>query len=1152
MDIAPELLDVFHAIGRTIAGPICLYEDFMPTVAQLPEATAVNSTDQILIDQNGVSITATVVQLLGSTQPALTLASDSLLGRVSPLVGGPEAVGIGPGVQLSRGALQADMSVMAPLASPAFSGIPTAPAPAANDSSSQLATTEFVMTSGRLLTLTGDVTGSGNSNIQATLRAITAPGTFDKVTVNAKGLVTAGAALAAADVTGALGYMPYDANNPANYATQAWVAGQKYATGFAGQDASAALVVATAGTTARTLAARTADCINILDFGADPTGSSDITPALDAAAQSVPSGGSGEIVLPRGTYKLATQWLSSVAAPGRTVSVRFESGAVLAGGASIVADVVYATNAGYDTTVMGGQSFCGLGPILGSVCADIPFSSCTIENNSANSNAARSGKMTNYINNLYYGKYRNGTEPFLYDNLTWNRFYDGSAGWKFLDVIQGPAIDEDAAARGNLSTDIKVGESDLVSLTADAGWDVTAGNSIATQGHALAAWAMNGLQADETQNTIMVHGGHVFNGFSIAGGYNGESGTGQVNRRATSYPAVFGDNTNAMVTQNATVTVTLDVTAKASANVSGGQIVGLTVSSGGAGLYTSAPTVTIAAPNSGQQATATPVISNGFLTGIVVTNPGSGYSASSSPPVTISGGGVPVATAVSVTLNPDGAHGDIASVAAAINATAIPYVRAMVNTYGADQRLVLFSTAPNDLGVLTINDGVGSPLAALGISPGTYSTLRDAMAVVISTAVGTSSSGDEINVNGVTISINGTMAAVASAINAATIPGVTADTNAGGLLVLMAQVLPSPCAPAPNGGIAAGGLQITDVVSGSLSRLNLTAGVYLPPAPPHALAAAYGEFGTVAQSAGSAFTVTATDPSGASYGPVTIALAGFIVSATYGSGQNSVVLSTVPAGVTGSGSGGVSISGPGIPGGTVVTYVRGTSVGLSQNTTAAGSAASLTVAGGGTAQDIVGCVCNALTAAGWWSPNTGTVASLTSAPKIVTAYVRGDSDTSVVIRNTAGGTLTLQNTIGTPLAIFGITLASAITYKPGAYGAGFLNGFVAEPDSIAPNGRSFLAYGSTTADQSVWPNNPLQAAGNFLHGIRTDTATVADGIALRAAQGQKIALDAAGNIWVQEDATGKVVVGTGSTRLFSIDATGNVVAKGTLTFNGTP
>jgi hypothetical protein len=80
----------------------------------------------------------------------------------------------------------------------------------------------------------------------------------------------------------------------------------------------------------------------------------------------------------------------------------------------------------------------------------------------------------------------------------------------------------------------------------------------------------------------------------------------------------------------------------------------------------------------------------------------------------------------------------------------------------------------------------------------------------------------------------------------------------------------------------------------------------------------------------------------------------------------------------------------------------------------------------------------------------------------------------------------------------------------------------------------------------------LQASGNFLHGIRTDTASLADGIALRTAQGQKIALDADGNLWVQEDETGKVVIGTGSTRLFSIDASGNMVAKGTLTFNGTP
>ncbi len=45
-----------------------------------------------------------------------------------------------------------------------------------------------------------------------------------------------------------------------------------------------------------------------------------------------------------------------------------------------------------------------------------------------------------------------------------------------------------------------------------------------------------------------------------------------------------------------------------------------------------------------------------------------------------------------------------------------------------------------------------------------------------------------------------------------------------------------------------------------------------------------------------------------------------------------------------------------------------------------------------------------------------------------------------------------------------------------------------------------------------------------------------------------------GNIWVEYDsATSKVVIGNGTTRLFSIDpTTGNVIAKGTLTGNGTP
>jgi hypothetical protein len=68
------------------------------------------------------------------------------------------------------------------------------------------------------------------------------------------------------------------------------------------------------------------------------------------------------------------------------------------------------------------------------------------------------------------------------------------------------------------------------------------------------------------------------------------------------------------------------------------------VTNGGTG-YTSAPTVTIAAPPAGgTQATATATFSGGAVTGITVTVNGSGYT--SVPAVTISGGGGTGATAV--------------------------------------------------------------------------------------------------------------------------------------------------------------------------------------------------------------------------------------------------------------------------------------------------------------------------------------------------------------------------------------------------------------------------------------------------------------------------------------------------------------------------
>ena len=81
-------------------------------------------------------------------------------------------------------------------------------------------------------------------------------------------------------------------------------------------------------------------------------------------------------------------------------------------------------------------------------------------------------------------------------------------------------------------------------------------------------------------------------------------------------------------------------------NTTNKPVVGVTVVSPGSG-YTSAPTVTIAAPGgNGTTATATATVANGRITGFTVTNGGSGYS--SAPSVTLSGGNGTLASARAV------------------------------------------------------------------------------------------------------------------------------------------------------------------------------------------------------------------------------------------------------------------------------------------------------------------------------------------------------------------------------------------------------------------------------------------------------------------------------------------------------------------------
>lgn len=87
-----------------------------------------------------------------------------------------------------------------------FSTAPSHPTPATADNSTTSATTAFVkaqnyITGNQTITLSGDISGSGTTAITGTLATVNSNvGTFTKVTVNGKGLVTAASNLLATDI----------------------------------------------------------------------------------------------------------------------------------------------------------------------------------------------------------------------------------------------------------------------------------------------------------------------------------------------------------------------------------------------------------------------------------------------------------------------------------------------------------------------------------------------------------------------------------------------------------------------------------------------------------------------------------------------------------------------------------------------------------------------------------------------------------------------------------------------------------------------------------------------------------------------------------------------------------------------------------------
>jgi hypothetical protein len=251
----------------------------MPTIPQLPPATTTGAQDELPVSQEGITRSVTVSELLSGTQPVIEIPSGDLLGRVSLGPGGPEAVQLGLGLEISSGIMAADGGDHAFFA--AETALDVTDEAILNSSGTPIRLPLPLL---RGLFSAGTNIAIGETG---TISAGTDPSVESELTSLTSGLTTTNAnlaALAALVPTG--GYVALNAQ------------GQMTAP-VAGPVTLGTVSVAT-GAPERTLGTMSLDVINVLDFGALTDGS-DCTAAFNAAFNAIPASG-GDLFIPAGDY----------------------------------------------------------------------------------------------------------------------------------------------------------------------------------------------------------------------------------------------------------------------------------------------------------------------------------------------------------------------------------------------------------------------------------------------------------------------------------------------------------------------------------------------------------------------------------------------------------------------------------------------------------------------------------------------------------------------------------------------------------------------------------------------------------------------------------------------------------------------------------
>ena len=267
----------------------------MPTIPQLPNATATGAQDEIPVSQAGVTRAVSVAELLSGTQAAIEVPSPSVLGRASLGPGAPEALGIGLGLALQGQSLLANGTDHAAFVQEtAF-----APGDEAIVNSAGLPK--------RLALPALRALFSGGANVSIDTNGVVAASTDPSVSGSLTNLQqTLQAAQASIAVLGAK--LPVGGFAALNASGQliSPVAG----------DVSLGTVVTAPGGSVRSLAHRASDSLNVMDFGA-VQGGPDCSAAFNAAVAQLPSSG-GELYMPAGDYWL----LNPIAITGKVVALR--------------------------------------------------------------------------------------------------------------------------------------------------------------------------------------------------------------------------------------------------------------------------------------------------------------------------------------------------------------------------------------------------------------------------------------------------------------------------------------------------------------------------------------------------------------------------------------------------------------------------------------------------------------------------------------------------------------------------------------------------------------------------------------------------------------------------------------------------------------